>query len=277
MRLLEINSISKNYGNGANSTPVLHDVSFNVEQGEFIAIMGPSGSGKSTLMNIIGLLDVASHGQYLIGDTDTKLLNSKEQADVRKNKIGFIFQSFNLLARQTALENIMLPMVYKGKDRFTREGKAHDLLEQVGLVDRGLFQPSQLSGGQKQRIAIARALANEPSLVLADEPTGNLDTGTGMKILNLLSDLNKSGNTIIMVTHNEKIARHASRIITLVDGKIISDNISEPEAKPQKNKKPELESKPKKVKKTKAKIIKKSNSSTDKIKPKRTKIVVGSK
>lgn len=277
MRLLEINSISKNYGNGANSTPVLHDVSFNVEQGEFIAIMGPSGSGKSTLMNIIGLLDVASHGQYLIGDTDTKLLNSKEQADVRKNKIGFIFQSFNLLARQTALENIMLPMVYKGRDRFAREGKAHDLLEQVGLVDRGLFEPSQLSGGQKQRIAIARALANEPSLVLADEPTGNLDTDTGMKILNLLSDLNKFGNTIIMVTHNEKIARHASRIITLVDGKIISDNISEPEAKPQKNKKPELESKSKKVKKTKAKIIKKSNSSTDKIKPKRTKIVVGSK
>ena len=285
MRLLELKSISKNYGSGNNSTPVLHDVSFKVERGDFIAIMGPSGSGKSTLMNIIGLLDVASHGSYLFEDTDTSKLGAKQQANLRKNKIGFIFQSFNLLSRQSAIENIMLPMVYKGNERFKREGRAHDLLEQVGLVDRGLFNPNQLSGGQKQRIAIARALANKPSLVLADEPTGNLDTDTGKKILHLLSELNKAGNTIIMVTHDKDIARHAKRIITLVDGKIVDDWIAvsektKPETKSKAKKSANKKTKENKDEKTKSKKDTETESKTKdkpvKPKSKKTKIIVGS-
>lgn len=223
MALLTLDSISKYYGNGENKFHVLKDISFSIDSGEFIAVVGPSGSGKSTLMNIIGLLDQASVGSYEFDNKNVEKLSPNEQADLRKSKIGFVFQSFNLLNRHTVLDNITLPMIYNGVNKFDREKHGHDLLEKVGLTSRGLFRPNQLSGGQQQRVAIARALSNSPSLMLADEPTGNLDSKNGKKIMELIHDLNKQGNTIIIVTHDPKIAAQANRTIELVDGAIVSD------------------------------------------------------
>lgn len=247
MALLKLEKINKYYGEGSNKVHVLEDISFSVNSGEFMAIVGPSGSGKSTLMNIIGMLDQASTGTYEFDSSNIQDLTPNQQADVRKQKIGFIFQSFNLLNRHTVLDNITLPMIYNGVSKLDRERHGHDLLEKVDLTSRGLFRPNQLSGGQQQRVAIARALSNNPSIILADEPTGNLDSKTGKKIMELLHKLNKQGNTIIIVTHDPKIAEQANRTIELVDGKI---------AKETANKKP-AKAKTKKAPKTKKKVSKK--------------------
>ncbi|MBP6880347.1 ABC transporter ATP-binding protein [Candidatus Saccharibacteria bacterium] len=223
MAEIEIKRIHKIYGSGNGATPVLRGVNFSVEHGEFLAVTGPSGSGKSTLMNLLGLLDVPTNGEYILDDIDTASLSSRRAAKIRRQKIGFIFQSFNLLPRQHVIDNIILPMVYFGTSKIQREKRAHELLEQVGLTDRGYYMPSQLSGGQKQRVAVARALANNPSLILADEPTGNLDQETGQQIIDLLRELNKKGHTVIIVTHNEVIAKQAQRTIHIVDGELVSD------------------------------------------------------
>ena len=223
MAEIQIKRIHKVYGSGNGATPVLRGVNFNVEHGEILAVTGPSGSGKSTLMNLLGLLDVPTNGEYFLDKIDTAGLSSRKAAKIRRQKIGFIFQSFNLLPRQHVIDNIVLPMVYLGTSKIQREKRAHELLEQVGLTDRGYYLPSQLSGGQKQRVAVARALANNPSLILADEPTGNLDQETGQQIIDLLRELNKKGHTVIIVTHNEAIAKQAQRIIHIVDGELASD------------------------------------------------------
>ena len=223
MAEIEIKRIHKIYGSGSGATPVLRGVNFSVEHGEFLAVTGPSGSGKSTLMNLLGLLDVPTNGEYLLDNIDTASLSSRKAAKIRRQKIGFIFQSFNLLPRQHVIDNIVLPMVYLGTSKIQREKRAHELLEQVGLTDRGYYLPNQLSGGQKQRVAVARALANNPSLILADEPTGNLDQETGQQIIDLLRELNKKGHTVIIVTHNEAIAKQAQRTIHIVDGELASD------------------------------------------------------
>ena len=223
MSTIELKRIHKSYGQGTGSTPVLRGINFTVEQGEILASMGPSGSGKSTLMNILGLLDIPSDGEYTLAGHDTARLSSRQAAQIRKNKIGFIFQNFNLLPRQHVIDNIIIPMIYQRMPKLKREKRAHDLLAQVGLTERGFYFPSQLSGGQKQRVAVARALANNPTIILADEPTGKLDTETGQQIIDLLKELNKKGHTIIIVTHDENIAGQTDRIIRIVDGRVKSD------------------------------------------------------
>lgn len=202
-------------------TVALSDVSFKIKKGEFVAIMGPSGSGKSTLMHVIGALDLPTTGTYILDGEDVGKLSEDELADVRNRKIGFVFQSHNLLPRTTALKNVMLPMVYAGISKEERIKKAKDLLEMVGLGDRQNHTSSQLSGGQQQRVAIARSLANNPSIILADEPTGNLATAQGEEIMAIFQDLNKKGHTIIMITHEANIAKYAKRIIHLRDGKVV--------------------------------------------------------
>ena len=254
MALLELESITKTFVEDGATTPVLHEISFAIEPGEFVAIMGPSGSGKSTLMNIIGLLDVATSGSYLFDGKNVENLSDNEQANVRKTKIGFVFQSFNLLPRQITLDNITLPMVYNNTTKLQRAKRGHDLLEEVGLVDRGFYRPGQLSGGEKQRVAIARALANKPSLILADEPTGNLDTANGKKIMELILKLNKAGNTIIMVTHDHNLASQAHRVIELLDGRVVADSATKTSTNQSKLSDKKPAKKPaKKPKKTKAK------------------------
>lgn len=219
--LIQASGLKKNYplGNG-ESFEVLHGLNFRIEAGDFVAIMGPSGSGKSTLMNILGCLDVPSDGHYLLNGTDTAGLGPDELADLRNRLIGFVFQGFNLLPRKNILDNVALPLVYAGVRRSRRETVARQILQRVGLGDRCKSRPNQLSGGQQQRVAIARALANSPKLILADEPTGNLDTQTSEDILSLFKELNRQGLTIVLVTHEADVARHAHRIMSIVDGRI---------------------------------------------------------
>ena len=221
--LLNIQNIYKNYGKEPMIVPVLKDVSLEVVQGDYIAIMGPSGSGKTTLMNIIGCLDRASLGTYLFEDEDISEMNDDALSDLRLNKIGFVFQNFNLLSSETAQENVALPLIYAGIDKEKRNQRAIDVLNKVGLQDRISFKPSQLSGGQKQRVAIARAIINNPKILLADEPTGALDQASGKQVMELFKSLNDEGVTIIMITHNANVASHAKKILHIIDGEIIEN------------------------------------------------------
>lgn len=221
--LLNIQNIYKNYGKEPMIVPVLKDVSLEVVQGDYIAIMGPSGSGKTTLMNIIGCLDRASLGTYLFEDEDISEMNDDALSDLRLNKIGFVFQNFNLLSSETAQENVALPLIYAGIDKEKRNQRAIDVLNKVGLQDRISFKPSQLSGGQKQRVAIARAIINNPKILLADEPTGALDQASGKQVMELFKSLNDEGVTIIMTTHDANVASHAKKIFHIIDGEIIEN------------------------------------------------------
>lgn len=221
--LLNIQNIYKNYGKEPMIVPVLKDVSLEVVQGDYIAIMGPSGSGKTTLMNIIGCLDRASLGMYLFEDEDISEMNDDALSDLRLNKIGFVFQNFNLLSSETAQENVALPLIYAGIDKEKRNQRAIDVLNKVGLQDRISFKPSQLSGGQKQRVAIARAIINNPKILLADEPTGALDQASGKQVMELFKSLNDEGVTIIMITHDANVASHAKKILHIIDGEIIEN------------------------------------------------------
>lgn len=223
--MIECNNITKTYKSGDIETEALRGLSFNIKDGEFVAIMGPSGSGKSTLMHILGALDIPTTGDYILDNKNVSQLSDDELADIRKDKLGFIFQSYNLLPRATVLRNVMLPLVYAGMPKEERESKARKALLDAGLSESHFYHHSnQLSGGQMQRVAIARALVNDPSLVLADEPTGNLDTKTGEVVLSTFQDLNEKQNrTIILITHERYVAEHADRIITIRDGLIVGD------------------------------------------------------
>ena len=225
--LIEIRDLVKVYRMGDNDVRALDGVAVGVEHGEFVAIMGPSGSGKSTLMNLIGCLDTPTSGTYRLNDQEVSRLNDDELARIRNREIGFVFQTFNLLSRTSALENVEVPLVYAGVPRAERRQRATEMLAMVGLGDRMHHQPNELSGGQRQRVAVARALVNRPSLLLADEPTGNLDSRTGEEIMQLFDDLNRAGNTIVLVTHEEDIAAHASRTIRLRDGRIVEEKAVE--------------------------------------------------
>jgi putative ABC transport system ATP-binding protein len=226
-KIIELKNIVKNYFVGTIIVKALQNVSIDIEKNEYVAIMGPSGSGKSTLMNLIGCLDTASNGTYILNGTDVSKMNDDALADVRNTEIGFVFQTFNLLPRYTALENVTLPLVYAGKSKTFREERALKVMEDVGLTDRSHHRPNELSGGQRQRVAVARAMVNDPSIILADEPTGNLDSKTSIDIMNLFGEIHSRGNTIILVTHEEDIALYAHRIIRLKDGMIDSDTINE--------------------------------------------------
>lgn len=222
--VVKLVKISKEYRTEDVVTHVLNDVSLSVNEGEFIAIIGPSGSGKSTLMNIIGLLDLPTSGKYFLNGIDTSKFGEDELSRLRNREIGFIFQSFNLLPRSTTLENVILPSIYAGTKRSERIKKAMELLTELGLGDKLKNRPNQLSGGQQQRVAIARALMNDPKIILADEPTGNLDTKSGQSVMKILEDLNKEGKTIVMITHEVDIAKYAKRSVRISDGKIIGNN-----------------------------------------------------
>lgn len=223
MTLIRITNITRSYEMGTETVHALRGVSLDIRRGEYVAIMGPSGSGKSTMMNVLGCLDTPSSGSYELNGTDVSEMDDNELAEVRNREIGFVFQSFNLLARATALRNVELPMVYAGIPADERHERAMAALDQVGLGDRVSHRPNEMSGGQRQRVAVARALVNRPSILLADEPTGNLDSKTGKEILALFDELWKKGNTIIVVTHEEAVARRARRMIRLLDGQIASD------------------------------------------------------
>lgn len=221
--VIQTREISKKYVMGSETIHALKSISIEIERGEYVAFMGPSGSGKSTLMNIIGCLDSPSGGTYILNNNDVSDLTENELAEIRNKEIGFVFQTFNLLPRQTALENVALPLIYAGLGREDRNEKAMAALDGVGLADRAKHKPNELSGGQRQRVAIARALVNNPSIILADEPTGNLDTKTSYSIMELFQELHDKGNTIIMVTHEEDIATYAHRIVRLRDGLVETD------------------------------------------------------
>lgn len=226
MPLIELQDVSKLYGFGDATTIALDEVSMTVEPGEFVAIMGPSGSGKSTLLNMIGLLDRPSHGTYKLGERYVSRLRTNQRARARRDTIGFIFQSFNLIGSMNVLENVALPLAYKGMTQTRRLKQAGLVIDRVGLADREYFYPNQLSGGQAQRVAIARALVNNPSIIIADEPTGNLDSASSRLVMELLSDIHKSGATILMVTHNPELTRYASRVVFMRDGTIVNDEKS---------------------------------------------------
>ena len=221
--MLKIQNVSKIYNSTEVATKALDNVSFEIKKGEFVAIIGPSGSGKSTLMHIIGALDLPTEGKYFINEKDISKMNDDELSDIRNKEIGFVFQSFNLLPRVSALDNVTLPMKYAGIEKDIREKRGLEVLESVGLGDKIKNNPNQLSGGQKQRVAIARALTMNPSIILADEPTGNLPTSQTHEIMDIFETLNKKGNTIIVITHEEAVAKRAKRIITITDGKILKD------------------------------------------------------
>ena len=225
--IIRIKDIEKKYKVGTVIVEALRKVSLEIKKNEFVAIMGPSGSGKSTLMNILGCLDTPTSGSYFLNGQDVSRMDDNELADIRNREIGFVFQTFNLLPRSTALENVMLPLIYAGMTKAKRIDKANQVLDEVKLSDRVTHRPNELSGGQRQRVAIARALVNDPAIILADEPTGNLDSKTSIEILGLLEQIHKAGNTVIIVTHEEDIALHAHRIIRLMDGEIASDTINE--------------------------------------------------
>ncbi|MDB4860665.1 ABC transporter ATP-binding protein [Alphaproteobacteria bacterium] len=226
--MINISSISKEYVMGDNKLLALNNVDVVIKEGEFVSIMGSSGSGKSTLMNIIGCLDVPSNGDYFFRENNISKFSSNKLAELRNKDIGFIFQNFNLLPRLNALENVILPLLYSGKSSKERTKLALEALENVGLKDRTHHRPNQLSGGQQQRVSIARAIAGTPKLILADEPTGALDSSTSLEIMKILNDLNKSGITIVLVTHEDDIAKYGSRIIRMKDGKIIEDKKNVP-------------------------------------------------
>ncbi len=225
--IIHIENIAKIYQMGEEKVFALRNVSLNIKKNEYVALMGPSGSGKSTMMNILGCLDTPTFGKYLFKNNDVNEMNDNDLAEIRNKEIGFVFQTFNLLPRANALRNVELPLVYAGMNSSLREERAIKALENVGLGDRMTHKPNELSGGQRQRVAVARALVTNPSIILADEPTGNLDSKTGIEIMKLFSDLWHEGNTIILVTHEEEIAKHAHRIIRLRDGLIESDEINE--------------------------------------------------
>jgi putative ABC transport system ATP-binding protein len=223
MDMIDLCDISKIYYRGAEELQILKQISLTVQKGDFAAIIGPSGSGKSTLMNMIGLLDAPTSGSYTLDGVATEKMSDNQLAELRNQKLGFIFQQFNLLPRLTAIENVELPMIYAGYTQKQRRDQAMNMLSMLGMGERGHHKPSELSGGQQQRVAIARALALSPSIILADEPTGALDSKTGEEVLELIMKLNAQGNTIVLITHDPSIAEHANRVISLRDGEILSD------------------------------------------------------
>jgi len=223
MALIETDNLWKTYVMGAERVHALRSVTMTIEKGEYVAIMGPSGSGKSTLMNLVGCLDTPTQGEYWLNEKRVREMNDNELANIRNREIGFVFQTFNLLPRATALHNVELPLIYNGTPRAEREKKAKLALEKVELGDRMQHKPSELSGGQRQRVALARALVNSPSIILADEPTGNLDSKTSEEIMKLFDNLHRQGNTIITVTHEASVARHAWRVLSILDGRIDKD------------------------------------------------------
>jgi len=224
-KVIEISDVVKNYQIGTIIVRALRSVTLTIEKNEYVAVMGPSGSGKSTLMNILGCLDTLTKGQYVLNGTDVSQLEDNQLAEIRNKEIGFVFQTFNLLPRYTAHENVMLPLIYAGISKVDRVEMATKMLDSVGLADRVTHKPNELSGGERQRVAIARAMVNNPSIILADEPTGNLDSKTSVDIMKLLDKIHTDGNTVILVTHEEDIAKYANRIIRLMDGEVSSDEI----------------------------------------------------
>ncbi|MDZ7723719.1 MAG: ABC transporter ATP-binding protein [candidate division KSB1 bacterium] len=225
--LIEFKDIKKIYEIGTVTVPALQGISLNINRNEYVAIMGPSGSGKSTLMNIVGCLDTPSSGLYNLNNSNVSNMTDNELAEIRNREIGFVFQTFNLLPRANALHNVEMPLIYNGTPAVKRRELAKQALQRVGLADRMDHKPNELSGGQRQRVAIARALVNNPSIILADEPTGNLDSKTGEEIMEIFADLHKAGNTIILVTHEEELAEHANRVLRLKDGFIDHDGVNQ--------------------------------------------------
>jgi len=225
--VISLTDIKKSYFLGKQELPVLKGINLTIQRNEYVALMGPSGSGKSTLMNILGCLDTPTSGQYILNGKDVSRMEDDELADVRNTEIGFVFQQFNLLPRLTAWENVALPLIYAGVGKAEREQRAKAMLEKVGLGDRAHHKPNELSGGQSQRVAVARALINNPSLLLADEPTGNLDTKTSVEIMDLFSQLHEQGNTVVLVTHEEDIANFTRRIVRIRDGVVESDRLTQ--------------------------------------------------
>ncbi len=225
--VIKIRNITRDFALGSEIVKVLKGIDLDIERGEYVALMGPSGSGKSTLMNLLGCLDTPTSGSYELNGKDVSNMTDDELAEIRNKEIGFVFQTFNLLPRTTALENVALPMVYAGASKSDRTERAKQVLTDVGLADRMDHKPNQLSGGQRQRVAVGRALVNKPSIILADEPTGNLDSKTSEEIMKLFGDIHKAGNTVILVTHEEEIAENAHRIIRLRDGMVESDTKKE--------------------------------------------------
>ncbi len=221
--ILKLRGITRDFKLGSQTVHVLKGIDLDIFKNQYVALMGPSGSGKSTLMNLLGCLDTPTSGSYELNGNDVSRMGDNELAEIRNHEIGFVFQTFNLLPRSTALENVALPLIYAGLGKEEREARAVEVLTQVGLADRMDHRPNQLSGGQRQRVAVARALVNNPALILADEPTGNLDSKTSLEIMKLFDDIQAAGNTVVLVTHEEDIAQHAKRVIRLVDGEIDSD------------------------------------------------------